>query len=266
MAYAFSGTLLGKHIVAYYHCLECGFIRTEAPYWLDEAYAAPISELDTGMVARNIANAQALELLLVSMGRTEGPLLDVAGGYGLLTRLMRDRGFDCYTTDEFCPNLFARSLEPGPGFKAHAMFAFEVLEHVEDPVIFLRDMFERFSCRTLLFSTETYKGGIPGEDWWYYARETGQHVAFYQARTLARLAEHFGCEYYRTGLGLHLITDGKAPWIARVGLSNRAFRTFYGSLIRRRRAGLSRTWGDYLDARNRFRDIGVADRHPGHPE
>ncbi len=73
-----------------------------------------------------------------------------AGGYGLLARLMRDLGFDCHGTDKYCDSLFAREVDPGPDFKADALFAMEVLEHIEDPLGFVgrtsRDTDARLSC------------------------------------------------------------------------------------------------------------------------
>ena len=37
--------------------------------------------------------------------------LDVDGGYGMLTRLMRDYGFHFYWTDPYCQNILARGFE-----------------------------------------------------------------------------------------------------------------------------------------------------------
>ncbi|MDM9385349.1 methyltransferase domain-containing protein [Chlorogloeopsis sp. ULAP01] len=83
----------------------------------------------------------------------KGKFLDVSGGYGLLTRLMRDIGFDCYTTDKYCQNLFAKAFEPTDKFEADALFAFEVLEHIENPLKFLSKIFMKSGCKTLIFST-----------------------------------------------------------------------------------------------------------------
>ena len=53
----FSETILGKYKVQYYYSEESGLLKTEHPYWLDEAYQEAISDLDTGLVARNISNS-----------------------------------------------------------------------------------------------------------------------------------------------------------------------------------------------------------------
>ena len=120
MEYVFSETILGKHKVKYFYCQESGMLKTEPPYWLEEAYQDAIADTDTGIVNRNINNSRTLEAVIECLGIKNGTLLDVAGGYGLLARLMRDKGFDCYTTDKYCKNLFAKTFEPQAGFKADA--------------------------------------------------------------------------------------------------------------------------------------------------
>jgi hypothetical protein len=242
----FSATILGKHEVSYYYCDECGLLKTEKPYWLDEAYQEAISDTDTGLVGRNMGNSEWLGAILEYLSIEKGKFLDVAGGYGLLTRLMRDRGFDCYTTDKYCPNLFARSFEPGPGFVADALFAFEALEHIEDPLQFLNELFARYGCKTIIFSTQTFAGSIPPKDWWYYSLESGQHITFYQQRTLSLLARRLGCNYYMLTTGLHIITDITVPGVSRKVFLNKYFLKLYSFYVAFKRRGLSKTWGDHL--------------------
>jgi hypothetical protein len=69
--------------------------------------------------------------------------------------------------------LFAKSFEPDAGFKAEAIFAFEVLEHIEAPMQFLSEMFEAYGCRTIMFSTLVFTQKVPPSDWWYYSFEGG---------------------------------------------------------------------------------------------
>ncbi|MBK9579666.1 MAG: class I SAM-dependent methyltransferase [Fibrobacterota bacterium] len=204
---SFSHQVLGKHEVAYFYCSNCGLLNTEQPYWLDEAYEEAIIEKDTGLVARNLANAKTLAWALPILGKGSGKLLDVAGGYGLLARLLRDRGFDCFTTDKFCKNLFAKEFEPREDFTADALFAFEVLEHIPDPLLFVSDLFTKFDCKTFIFSTQTFSETPPPPDWWYYVFECGQHISFYQPRTLKLMASKLGCRHYLLEPGLHLFTN-----------------------------------------------------------
>src|SRR5689334_8705234 len=48
-----SGLILNKYNVKFFRCSYCGFIQTEAPYWLEEAYSTPIASSDIGYVSRN---------------------------------------------------------------------------------------------------------------------------------------------------------------------------------------------------------------------
>ena len=251
----FRATLLGRHDVQYLYCDTSGLLRTESPWWLAEAYRSAIASTDTGLVQRNLINATLLEPLVARLGLEHGRLLDVAGGYGLLTRLLRDRGFDAYSHDPHCQNLFAAGHDPGgaaTGFRADLLMAFEVLEHVEDGVAFLRGLFERHGCRTLVLSTTTFDGALPGPDWPYYAFETGQHIAFYQRRTLQMLAERTGVRHQVLRSGLHLFTDRALPdafhRVERSGVLSRwvAWR------VRRARRGLSLTQADHEAAKRRL--------------
>ena len=206
----FTAELLKKYEVSYYQCSECGLLQTEEPSWMDEAYAEAIATADTGLVMRNISLASKLAVILYFRFKERGTYLDVAGGYGMLTRLMRDYGFKYYWEDKYCKNLLARGFEAGKAEKPFTtLTAFEVLEHVHEPLTFISETLERHKCRTLIFTTELYKGAEPpAKDWWYYAFNTGQHISFYQRKTLEKLAEKLGLNFYSLH-GLHILTDRK---------------------------------------------------------
>ena len=86
MKLAFSADLLLKHEVSYFSCPQCGLLQTEKPYWLDEAYDKAIAVADTGLARRNISLAVRLTSFLYFELNPKGAYLDVAGGYGTLTR------------------------------------------------------------------------------------------------------------------------------------------------------------------------------------
>lgn len=50
----FKTKILNKYDISYFHCKHCGFLQTEEPYWLDEAYAESINMSDTGYMQRNL--------------------------------------------------------------------------------------------------------------------------------------------------------------------------------------------------------------------
>lgn len=250
--FVFTQRVLGRYDVAYFLCPGCGLLQTETPHWLDEAYSHAIADTDTGLLQRNLEHARFLNLVLQAAFEPGGRFVDVAGGYGVLTRLLRDRGFDAYRTDKYCANLFAIGHEPFDGLQAQALFAFEVLEHVSEPLAFVRDEFARYGCGSMVLSTLTFNGNAPPPGWWYYSLESGQHVSFYQPRTLQRLASQLGCEYTRIHDGLHLfMAQPLAPWLRRA-LRSRRLRGWLESWFWARRCLPSLTLSDHEQARQQL--------------
>ena len=107
----FTPKVLNKYDVKFYRCADTDFIQTEEPYWLADAYSSAITKLDVGMVFRNLQLAERTNKLLLASFNKNGKFLHYAGGYGLFTRLMRDRGFNFYHTDPYCQNLFAEYFD-----------------------------------------------------------------------------------------------------------------------------------------------------------
>lgn len=204
----FTKTVLFEYEVEYFRCGQCGYLQTETPHWLDQAYSSAIASLDIGLVQRNITIAERIEEIILACFDTEGRFLDYAGGYGLLVRLMRDRGFDYYWTDRYCSNLFARffSLEDLQGRESEfeLVTAIEVMEHLIDPYKELDELFGY--SRSLLITTEL----IPEndiEDWFYLSPETGQHVGFFTLDALRVIANRYGLNLVSDGFTVHLLTD-----------------------------------------------------------
>lgn len=205
----FTATLLNKYQAQYEVCNACGFLRAHAPHWLDEAYSSAIAAADTGLVARNISlSSKVAGALYWVMGeRGEGRYMDAAGGYGMLTRLMRDMGFYFYWADKYCNNLIAPGFEYRPELGGcRAVMAMEVLEHLTDPVVFVEEALAAAGAQTLFFTTELYEGAPPRpDDWGYYTFETGQHIGFFQRRTLEALGVRLGLKFASAN-GLHVFS------------------------------------------------------------
>jgi hypothetical protein len=214
-------------------CDGCGLLQADEPYWLDEAYRSPIATADTGLVERNLQIARKLACALFFLFDRRGRFADFAGGYGLLTRRMRDIGFDFYWSDPYASNLLARGFELTPEQKpCAAATAFEVLEHVTDPLAFLRDVLASSGAPAAILSTEIFEGAPPPPSWPYYSFATGQHVSFYQRRTLAFLARRLSLELYSTGW-LHLLAPASVRG-DRFGLvTGRLCRVLYPYVLRR---------------------------------
>ncbi|MCF7817903.1 MAG: class I SAM-dependent methyltransferase [Kiritimatiellales bacterium] len=205
MRSVFRATLLGRHEVQYFCCYACSFLQTEEPYWLEEAYNAAIADCDTGIMERNLHNAVRISAVLKLLKCEREPIVDMAGGYGILTRLLRDVGFDCRWSDKYCGNILSKGFQAAPEQKAAVLCALEVLEHVEDPLGFLRDAIAQYGARAIVFSTEDFKT-VPDSDWWYYSRDSGQHISFYSVSSLEALAKQLGWFYTSLPRHLHLFT------------------------------------------------------------
>lgn len=209
MKSVFTARVLGKYLADFEFCDFCGFLRIAEPHWLEEAYSSAIAATDTGLVMRNISIAQKLAAFLyfVLPGNCEGHYLDEAGGYGMMTRLMRDYGFDFYWSDKYCSNLFARGFEFQPDKVPYtAVTAFETMEHLINPSEFVQKVMESAQSDTFIFTTELFDGVPPHLDQWaYYSLQTGQHISFFQKRTLEILSKQLGTRYYYC-TGFHIFT------------------------------------------------------------
>jgi hypothetical protein len=206
---AFKAKVLSKYQVSYYRCPHCGFIQTETPYWLDEAYKDPINAEDTGLLSRNIFFSETAALLLFFLFDRKKKFLDYAGGFGVFTRLMRDMGFDFYWHDPMTTNLLARGFEGRETSGEYELLTtFESFEHFTDPLSELKKMLAISS--NILFSTFLLPSPVPNSDWWYYQFEHGQHVSFYSKESLVHIGKDHGLHFYTHG-SLHLFTKKKLP-------------------------------------------------------
>jgi tetratricopeptide (TPR) repeat protein len=200
--------MLNVHSVDYFKCENCGFIQTEEPYWLNEAYSEAITSSDTGLVRRNIELSKMCKLIISNHFEKNAKYVDYGGGYGLFVRLMRDYGFDFYWLDQHCSNLFAKTFEADKQGRTpyELLTAFEVFEHLVNPLNEIEKMLKL--SKTIFFSTELIPANNPGpEEWWYFGLEHGQHISFYTLSTLDVIAKKFNLNLYSNGTTLHIMTD-----------------------------------------------------------
>ncbi len=208
MRNAFEAQVLKKYLAQFEVCGACEYLRARDPYWLDEAYSSAIAAADTGLVMRNISLAfkVASTLFWVLGERGKGQYLDAAGGYGMLTRMMRDLGFDFYWSDKHCENLMARGFEYDPDIHhCEAVTAMEVMEHLTNPLEFVETTLKDTGADSLIFTTQLYKGMPPAPDWWYYTFATGQHIGFFSRNTLDILGKKLGLKFISAN-GMHILS------------------------------------------------------------
>lgn len=206
----FQTLVLQKYQVKYYQCPKCEFIQTEEPYWLKEAYESVITNLDIGLVGRNIHYSGKIADLIERNFNPNARFLDYGGGYGMFVRLMRDLGFDYYRYDIYCENLFAKHFDYSDlaeGQQFEVLTAFEVFEHLVDPIEEIKKMLS-FSDN-IVFSTELQPSAkVTPETWWYFVPETGQHIALYSKKSLQYIADYFQLFQQSHG-NLHMLTVNK---------------------------------------------------------
>ena len=195
--------LMNKYQVEYFECPNCGFIQTETPYWLEEAYSSAITNSDIGLIQRNIFLANQVNTILKVIGGGSS-FLDYGGGYGMFCRMMRDKGWDFEWYDEYCENLFAQHHEMS---RTHydIITSFEMLEHLPHPIETLDKLFSFGDV--LICTTELIPDNKPKtKDWWYYGTDHGQHVSFYTRDSLEYIAERYGKAFF-SGHGVHIFSD-----------------------------------------------------------
>lgn len=212
----FTATVLGRHQVTYHRCDQTGFIQTDEPHWLDEAYSEAITQLDIGLLGRNLSKVELTCRSLHKITPNGERYLDYGGGYGIFTRLMRDSGYPFLHHDPHCECLFAKGFEieclesdDGPLFDC--VTAWEVFEHLADPL----NVFESLTrhSNALFFSTVLVPTPQPTKpsDWWYFTPETGQHVSFYTLGSLEYVADQLGWHLYSDNEANHVLTRERLP-------------------------------------------------------
>jgi hypothetical protein len=230
-------------------CESCGFVFIENVNWLPEAYAEAIDASDTGYVARNLACRDRARMFIELFLDPAGEFLDYAAGYGLFVRMMRDFGYDFRWADLYCENLFARGFEEPLPLKGpfEAVTAFEVLEHMVDPLQEIAKLAAATQC--LIFTTTLLPQSTPAPaDWWYYGLDHGQHVSFYTIESLEIVARRFGFHLASDGLGFHVFSRQPISAPRFQHMDNRWWKLWIGRTRRRQ----SRIWSDHQDIRNRL--------------
>lgn len=198
--------IMGKYSITYWRCPECGYIKTDTPYWLDEAYSSAIGDSDIGLPSRNIWLSEITSAVIKCCFPNKETFLDFGGGYGLFVRLMRDKGFSFEWYDKYCDNLFSKTFCKS---RLHydIITAYEVFEHLSNP---MKDLEEIFSFgNNIIFSTSLIPDNVKKiNDWWYFCTETGQHISFYTKESMKKIANNFGVNYMGYG-DVHILSKEK---------------------------------------------------------
>ena len=200
--FLFSYEVRGEHQASLRECLNCRFTYIANPHWLDESFSSELNDLDIGSVDRCLVLADFVEVLIRSMKSSKSRFLDWGGGYGLLSRIMRDRGLDFVSHDIYTRPLFVESSSNLNSETFELITMSEVALHLVDPVPVLTKIME--STDILVFTAVIAPEVVPN-DWWYLMPDTGQHVAIYHEETLQALAEKLGVQVTSDGRFFHVL-------------------------------------------------------------
>jgi hypothetical protein len=225
----YQAKMLGKYDVLYFHCPDCEFIQTEKEFWLEEAYHESINISDTGYLRRNLVLTKVVTSILMLFFPSNVKCLDYAGGYGVFVRMMRDIGYDFFWQDKYTQNIFSRGFEQSHQEQFGVVTTFESFEHFDKPLNEIENMLKLSD--SILFSTILYGNQIPQPDWPYFGLEHGQHIAFYNLKSLTQLAKKYQLYFYSDRKSVHLFTKKKinpilfylVVKVARLGLGDFLF-------------------------------------------
>jgi len=260
----FAATILEKYPTDYWECATCGSLQTGRPHWLAEAYAIPGVHIDTGQAARVVQTWLRLCHLLQAIGFDRAaPCVDYGGSAGLLTRLMRDSGFDYHAFDLYDDSKYANyfRLESLTERPPTLISAFEVFEHFPEPAEALREIFAD-SVELVVFTTQFY--AQQGADWPYLVPCCGQHVFFYSERGLAVFADGFGFDLRRASDFFLLVRRGGRYATAVDNVAERAMApSFVADLVTAVGWGSEATARDHQYALERFVSELRASPRPG---
>ena len=202
-----SATIMHKYQIDYFRCSNCGFINTEEPYWLEEAYSSAIADSDIGLLKRNNEICDKTCAIINLLFKDANSFLDYGGGFGIYTRLMRDNGFDFEWYDAYCENIFAKGHEKSKK-EYDVITCFEMFEHVYEPEELVSKLISM--GKNILFTTELNSFDNPRktDEWWYFCTDHGQHVSIYTQESLKILAQKNGRFYANCG-NIHIFSEDR---------------------------------------------------------
>jgi hypothetical protein len=179
--------VLDRYQVSYFVCTQCGSLQADFPFWLKDAYEFSLSHLDAGAAQRCLSNAAAVIVMSIFTGCRN--VVDFGGGDGLLCRLLRDYGLNCFVHDKFATATYAQRFTQPNFQQPDLLIAFEVIEHFAEPCAELAELFAT-NAEILMVSTELYSQ--QQGNWWYLTPSSGQHVFFYSRQALLQVSKRFG--------------------------------------------------------------------------
>ena len=210
-------------------CASCRFTFVSEPFWLAASFSSALNRMDVGSVDRSLLVADFVHGLLGRRSpRASWSVLDIGGGDGLVTRVLRDRGVDCRWVDPYCEPVYyvGPKVRPEDHFDLAVMS--EVALHLPDPVGTFDGLLRQ--ADRVLFTAVVPPDTVP-QDWWYLMPSTGQHIAFYPTSAIAAMAERLGVEWCSDGKFFHLLSRKKIDHALRRRIERREFTLLHAHLL-----------------------------------
>ena len=201
--------------IYYSNCKSCGFTYANDIYlWNHDDFKKKIYneeyiKYDQDYV--EVRPQQSFKFLVDFFGESlkNANHLDYGGGSGRLVDIMNQNGISSVNYEPFSSDSVI------PNYQFDLITAFEVLEHVPNPV----DLFDKINGLLsdpgiFLFGTQVNDGWITkGKrlDWWYASPRNG-HISLFSKKSLSLLAEKYGFYFASIDSGLHLFTKKIPVW------------------------------------------------------
>ncbi|MBI3429127.1 MAG: methyltransferase domain-containing protein [Actinobacteria bacterium] len=225
----FSTARILDFTATYSKCAKCASVQADNPTWIEKAHSKAISNLDTGLVSRCFSASRLISTLLFLEGKRAAEGIDWGGGTGLLTRLLRDQGFEVRSYDKY-----ARA-EHAEGFEATLKEAeetatfitsVECFEHLINPV----DAYKEVTSKKeyFIFTTEIIDTPPPDPAegiWWYFVPESGQHITFASKQGLDEFRKILGFDNYVRFGSLQVMSRSRLKLTTRFVLGIRVIRS-----------------------------------------
>jgi hypothetical protein len=227
----FSNARILKYSAEYFKCPNCSSVQVVNPFWLEEAHSSAISTFDTGLAARCISAANLIGTLLRLEGKERVAGIDWAGGTGLLTRLLRDQGFQTLSHDKYAHPVHSVGFiatDAEARSKADFISAIECIEHLENPIEEIRE-FTEFK-EYFFFTIEIISPRTPDPltmEWWYYLPESGQHITFPSLKGIGYFKARLGFDYHYSIGSIQVFSRKKLKLVTRLVFKHRIIRRLF---------------------------------------
>jgi hypothetical protein len=225
----FSSAEILNFIATYSICSNCFSVQADNPVWIEQAHSKAISNLDTGLVSRCLSASRLISTLLFLEDKKAAKGIDWGGGTGLLTRLLRDQGYQVRSYDKYA------KAEHAEGFEASleeaeeaATFttSIECFEHLVNPIVAFKDVTAKKEY--FIFTIETIDTPPPDpaeKSWWYFVPESGQHITFASKKGLDEFRKILEFDHYAGFGSLHVMSRSRLKFRTRLILGTRAIRS-----------------------------------------